>query len=227
MIVRSHLFANSFLGCVVPLSSSRLKHILLVDPDEAFGQVLQQVLGPGYSLQRASSVETGINKLDAKELDVVLLNLDLQTSPNAPGSCALLQAAEQRAGDLPVIAYGWDKRRERAMEALQHGAVDFLEHPLDVQELRFALDAAYRRATLARDLNDARKLLPSAHVEGLLGNSPAIDEYNKVVRKVAGVFTTVLITGESGTGKGVVAQAHRLSQRAERPLVAFSPSFVS
>jgi DNA-binding NtrC family response regulator len=212
-------------GRQLPTSNQCVKHILLVDADEAFSQVLQQVLGSGYALRRASSVEAGISQLDDKDLDVVLLNLDLQAdSPIAPGFRALLQTVAERAVDLPVIAYGWDKLRERGMEALQHGAVDFLEHPLDVQELKFALDAAYRRATLARDLAEAQNLLPSAHVEGLLGNSPAMDQVNEMVRKVAGVFTNILITGESGTGKGVVAQAiHRLSQRADWPLVAFSP----
>ena len=209
----------------MPNSNDRVKRILLVDRDEAFGQVLQQVLGTGYAVRRAASVEIGISQLDARELDVVLLNLDLPTdSDTAQGSSSLLLAAAERAVDLPVIAYGWDKLRQRGTEALQQGAVDFLEHPLDVQELKFALDAAYRRAALARDLTEAQNLLPSAHVEGLLGNSQAMGQVNEIVRKVAGVFTNVLITGESGTGKGVVAQAiHRLSQRANRPMIAFSP----
>src|SRR5207245_5340335 len=65
--------------------------------------------------------------------------------------------------------------------------------------------------------------LCSTHVEGLLGNSEAMEQVNELIRKVAGVFTTVLITGESGTGKGVVARAiHGLSPRADKPFVAFS-----
>jgi DNA-binding NtrC family response regulator len=210
----------------VPDSNHRIKHILLVDPDEAFGRVLQQVLGSGYALQSALSVEAGISQLDAEELDVVLLNLDLPSDrATSQDSRALLEATSERAADLPVIVYCCDKLRKRGIEALQHGAVDFLEHPLDVRELKFALDAACRRANLARDLTEAQNLLPSAHVEGLLGNSPAMEQVNEMVRKVAGVFTNILITGESGTGKGVVAQAiHRLSRRANRPLVAFSPS---
>src|SRR6185437_7965211 len=79
------------------------------------------------------------------------------------------------------------------------------------------------RTTLARDLAAAQKFLVSNRVEGLLGNSKAMDEVHDIVTKVAPVHTSVLITGESGTGKGVVAKAiHNLSQRVNKPFVAFS-----
>jgi len=200
------------------------KRILLVDPDEAFGQVLQEVLGAGYTLRRVSTVETGIGHLDTRELDVVLLNLDQNNGRStAEDSRALLRAASERADAPPVIAYSWDARREKAVAALQHGAVDFLEQPLDIQALKFALDGACRRATLTRDLAAAQKFLSPTRVEGLLGNSAAMEQVHEVVRKVAGVHTSVLITGESGTGKGVVARAvHNLSQRVDKPFVAFS-----
>ncbi|HLQ52286.1 MAG TPA: sigma-54 dependent transcriptional regulator [Terriglobales bacterium] len=204
--------------------SSYSRHILLVDPDEVFGHVLQQVLGTGYSLRQVSTVVTGISLMDASEVDVALLNLDLQNgNPSAEDPLALVRLASERDLAPPVIAYGWDTRRKKAIEAFQHGAVDFLEQPLDVQALKFALDAAYRRATLTRELGAVQKLLASSHVEGLLGNSKAMARVNEVIRKVAGVFTNVLITGESGTGKGVVARAiHNLSPRANKPFVAFS-----
>src|SRR5712692_2609625 len=155
------------------------KHILLVDPDEAFGRVLQQVLGAGYALRRVSTVETGISQLDAQELDVVLLNLDLQHASSSAQD-SVLRAASERAAAPPVIAFGWDARHETAMEALQQGAVDFLQQPLDIQELKFALDGACRRAALARDLAIAQKFLSSAHVEGLLGTSAAMEQVNEL-----------------------------------------------
>lgn len=200
------------------------KNILLVDPDETFGGVLQRVLGAEYRLRPVSSVETGISQLDGEGVDVVLLNLDPRNGSSiAQDSRALLQAAAERVAAPPVIAYSWDTRRQTAMEAFRLGAVDFLEQPLDIQELKFSLDGAYRRAALARDLAMAQSLLAPGHVEGLLGNSRAMDQVNELIHKVAGVFTTVLITGESGTGKGVVARAiHHLSPRANKPFVAFS-----
>ena len=204
--------------------SSYIKHILLVDPDEVFGQVLQQVLGTGYKLRRVSTVQTGISLLDATEVDVALLNLDLRNGDaSTEDPMGLVRVASERELAPPVIAYGWDTRRKKGIEAFQHGVVDFLEQPLDVQALKFALDAAYRRATLARELGAAQKLFSSSRVDGLLGNSKAMARVNEVIRKVAGVFTNVLITGESGTGKGVVARAiHNLSPRANKPFVAFS-----
>src|SRR5437899_12053942 len=175
------------------------KHILLVDPDEAFGQVLQQVLGANYVLDRAPDAGRAVALLGDKGLNVILLNLDLQNGGADP--CALLKALSERESAPPVIAFGWDSRRKNALEALRNGAVDFLEQPLDVQALKFALDGACRRAALARDLDAAQKFLSSMHVEGLLGNSEPMEQVNEVVGKVAGVHTSVLITGESGTGK--------------------------
>jgi len=195
------------------------KHILLIDRDEAFAHMLQKVLGESYSLRHASNVESAMAELHAKDLDVILLNLDLEAGDSFP----LLRVASERTTAPPIIAFGWDARRKRAIQAFREGAVDFLEQPLDIQELKFALDAAHRRDTLARDLADAQTFLPSAHVEGLLGNSKAMGPVNDIIRKVAGVFTSVLITGESGTGKGVVAKAiHSLGARAGKPFVAFS-----
>jgi two-component system, NtrC family, response regulator HydG len=193
------------------------KNILLIHQDEAFGHVLQRVLGDGYSLRHAPSMERAMSDIHAKNLDVILLNLDIgDSSP-------LLRAAAERVTSPPIVAFGWDARRKRAIQAFGEGAVDFLEQPLDIQELKFALDAAYRRETLARDLADAKTFLPSVHVEGLLGNSKAMGPVNDVICKVAGVSTSVLITGESGTGKGVVANAiHNLGARAGKPFVAFS-----
>ena len=197
-----------------------------MDPDEAFGHVLQTVLGSGYELQRIPTVEKGISQLEAKDLDVILLNLD--SPPNGPGAQDprdLLRAASVRGLTPPVIVYSWDARPGRALEAFQLAAADFLEQPLDVRELKFALDAACRRTSLTRDLAAAKRFLQTTPVEGLLGNSKAMEQVNEIIRKVADVATTVLITGESGTGKGVAARAiHKLSPRAERPFVAFSPS---
>lgn len=202
------------------------KRVLLVDADEAFGDVLQGVLGDNFVLLQASSVTDGSAQIETQDVNVVLLNMDLPDDAQAQEEIrGLLRVAGDRSAEIPVIGYSWDKRRQKAAQALKEGVFDFIEQPLDVQALKFALDRAWRRAMLGRELADARRILRASHVEGLLGNSKAMEQVNDIVRKVAGVFTSVLVTGESGTGKGVVAQAiHRLSPRAKKPFVAFSAS---
>ncbi len=205
------------------------KRILLVDPDEAFGRILKDVLGTDFELRQVSSAEAGIALLenDGKDVDMILLNLDHTGSRPLPGqdSRALLEISAERDFAPPVIAYGSDERREIAADAIWHGAFDFFAQPLDVLELKVALERAYRRVMLVRELAAVRELVPFTHVEGLLGNSKSMERVNETIRKVAGVTTTVLVTGESGTGKEVAARAiHHLSPRAAKPFVAFSPS---
>jgi two-component system response regulator HydG len=200
--------------------SSEQKTVLLIDADEVLGQVLQPLLGDGYELLQELSVTAATLALDSETIDAVLLNLD---APDHRENSRLLQAASNRDQALPVIAYSWEAGGQKALNAFKQGAFDTLSQPLDVQQLRFALDRACRRSALARELADTRRLLGTSQLEGLLGNSKAMERVCEVTRKVADVFTTVLITGESGTGKGVVAQAiHRMSPRSAKPFVAFS-----
>jgi DNA-binding NtrC family response regulator len=196
------------------------KSILVVDPDEAFAPVLQPLLGEQYLLQQHSSITSAIAEFHRAVPDAILLNLDSVTQNE---SSLLLRSATDRVMPLPVIAYSWQVGGQKLLNAFKDGVFDTLSQPLDVQQLRFALERAVRRSELARELVETRRLLSTSRVEGLLGNSKPIERVSEVTRKVAEVFTTVLITGESGTGKGVVAQAiHALSARGDKPFVAFS-----
>jgi DNA-binding NtrC family response regulator len=198
-----------------------VKRVLLVDPDEAFGNVLQEVLGvDGYSINQVPNSQSAVKEINSGETDVILLNLEC-------GKEKVPHFLVRTASDLPfappIISFGWGKHSASALELFQDGAVDFLEQPLDVQELRFAINRACRRADMGRELAAAQRMLCSNRVEGLLGNSKPMDRVNDIIHKVAGVCTTILITGDSGTGKEVVANAiHRLSARANKPFVAFS-----
>ena len=197
--------------------------ILLVDSDEAFGRALKQVLGAEYSLQLESSIPAACARFDADSTDAILLNLDLPSIEAADGPRELLRAASDRTVPLPVIAYSLEARGEKGLEAFREGALDILDQPLDVQQLKFALERACRRGALARDLAETHRLLETTRIEGLQCSSESMAQVGQVIRKVSEVLTTVLITGESGTGKGVVAQAiHRLSERRNEPFVAFS-----
>jgi DNA-binding NtrC family response regulator len=207
------------------MSNSEPKNILLVDSDEAFGQVLKQVLGSDYLLRQVSSPQQAIVKLDGESPDAILVNFDVPPELEAEADFGrLFHAASEKEVPVAVIAYSWDGRGQRAQEAFRAGAFDILEQPLDIQQLKFALDRACRRLQLSRELATAQKLLNTTRIDGLLGSSRAIERVDEVARKVAEVqTTTVLITGESGTGKGLVAQAiHRMSPRSAKPFVAFS-----
>jgi DNA-binding NtrC family response regulator len=206
-----------------PTTVEKLKHVLLVDPDEAFGNVLDEVLAEaGYTIHQVVTPEAALRELGNDHHDVVLLNVDMGAN-HAPSYDELLRKAADISESVPIITFGWARKSNATLELFQHGAVDFLEQPLDIQELRFAINRACRRAEIARELAAAQKILTSSRVEGLLGNSKPMVRVHDMILKVAGVFTTVLITGDSGTGKEVVAKAvHRMSARANKAFVAFS-----
>lgn len=203
--------------------SPNARRVLLVDPDEAFGNVLDEILGSeGYIIRQVLTPQAALPEIDNGQSDIILLNVD-RWIEGAAGNSEFLRATAELTISLPIISFGWEKRSKAAIDVFRNGGVDFLEQPIDVQELRFAINRACRRSEMAHELAAAQRLLTGARVEGLLGNSKPMGRVHDVIHKVADVFTTVLITGESGTGKEVVANAvHRMSTRSNKPFVAFS-----
>src|SRR2546428_399190 len=217
---------------IAPMSTDgkipvHVKQLLIVDPDDRFAVILKTALGTAYSLDHVSNIDDGIARLKQNDVDVALLNWDWPKSgPPMSLKCQeFLDEAGSVTAQIPVLVFTWDRRRECAMEIVRQGAFDVFLQPLDVLELKFALDRAYVRTTLHRDLSAARALAPFSHVAGMIGNSKNMQRIYELVTKVAAVFTTVLIRGESGTGKELVARAiHRMSPRVDKPFMAFSPS---
>jgi two-component system response regulator HydG len=204
------------------LSNNAVEHknILLIDPDEAFCQVLQPLLNRDYLLLQEATLSLALAAFDSKSPDAVLLNLDAFEQEQ---NIAILRSANDRSVPLAVIGYSWQSNGSKVLNAFREGAFDTLSQPLDVQQLRFALDRACRRSTLARELSETRRLLGGSRIAGLLGNSKVMEHVSEITQKVAEVFTSVLITGESGTGKGLIAQAiHHLSPRADKHFVSFA-----
>jgi two-component system, NtrC family, response regulator HydG len=220
MCLVSNLELRKGVALGSPSFGDRVKRVLLVDPDEAFGNVLQEVLGEsGYSIRQVFAPQPAMAEIANRDIDAILLNITSEEHSQR----FLLRSASELPSAPPIIIFGWGKHSASALQLFRDGAVDFLEQPLDVQELRFAINRACRRAAITRELAAAQQILGSSRIDGLLGNSTAMDRVNDVIRKVASVFTTVLLTGESGTGKGLVAKAiHQLSTRVNKPFVAFS-----
>ena len=101
---------------------NRSRQILLIDPDEVFCQVLQDVLGTAYKLRRVSTAKAGASRLDSADVDVILLNLDLQNGPAANEDIlTLVRLTSEQKFAPPMIVYGWDTRRNKAVEGSSPG----------------------------------------------------------------------------------------------------------
>ena len=209
-------------------SSEPIKRIFIVDPNSQFSIMLRSVLGKGYNVEQVRTIQDGAERLRGAQVDVVLLNWDWPKKEKKAGE--LCQELLKQAGSLsvavPVVAMTSNDKRETAMQIIAQGAYDVFTQPLNVFELKHGIDRAFGLVTLARALAEARGTAAAfGRIPGLVGNSKPMQRVYDLIQKVAGVSTAVLIRGESGTGKEVVARAmHRLSPRAEKPFMTFSPS---
>lgn len=207
-------------------ASDAVKRILIVDPNSRLSAMLRSVLGRGYDIEQVASIAEGIVHLTGS-VDVVLLNWDGRKKEERKAGEVwqdLLRRAASLPAAVPVVALTSDERRETAMQIIAQGAYDLFTQPLNVFELKHAIDRAHELVTLKRTLAEARGAA-FGHVAGLVGNSKPMLRVAELIQRVAGLATPVLITGQTGTGKEAVARAiHRLSPRAEKPIVVFSPS---
>ena len=190
--------------------------VLIIDDDSAFRFAMAKALRrAGYSVSEATSGEEAVEVLRNREPpDIALLDLKMK---GIGGLEVLRRCGPIRTSVIVLTGHGTVKA---AVEAMQLGAFSFLEKPVDADVLRPLLG----QALLERGPGEPGR---STDAIPLIGVSPAIEEVRKFIRTVAPTNDTVLVFGETGTGKEVVArQIHTQSNRASRPFVAMNAACV-
>jgi DNA-binding NtrC family response regulator len=192
----------------------RRGHVLVVDDETAILGTLKKALTlEGYSVDVAGGVALAEERLRKGNYDVVLLDVAL---PDGDG-VALLERIRAAGNDVAAIVMSGHGSIEAAVRATRLGALDFLEKPLSTDRLLLVVDNAIR---LLRAEAEATLLKTEAgHFDDLVGESPPMVQLRAQITRAARSAAAVLVTGERGTGKELVARAiHRSSPRAQGPL---------
>ena len=191
--------------------------ILVVDDERYVRDSLVELLGlEGYACAAAGSMPEALEQLGGFDPAVVLTDLSMPS-----GDGLELLAAIRRAGStVPVVLMTGVGTVRDAVAAIQGGAYDFLQKPVDQGQLRLLLKRAVELQELVREVHSLRARASGTHGRALLGSSSAMARVRQAIEQVAQTDATVLVTGESGTGKELAAeQVHLRSARSRKPLV--------
>jgi two-component system response regulator AtoC len=191
------------------------RRILIVDDEPSIRKVLAAHLKRmGHEVDTAEDGAAAISQLEHELFHLVVSDLKM---PVVDGM-SLLRWVESNQPGLPLILITAHGTIETAVEALKHGAFDYVTKPFDLVELEGIVKKAL--ATEQRNAGHLHAPPGRAAERAMIGTTPQMREVLRLVDKVAPSPTTVLVTGESGTGKELVARAlHERSDRAERPFV--------
>jgi two-component system, NtrC family, response regulator PilR len=202
-----------------------VKHLLFVE-DEALlrSAIAAQLSDRGYAVQEAGSGEEALDKLSEFAFDIIITDLRL---PGIDGS-ALVEAAVGRYPDIVAIVVTGYGTVKDAVEAIKRGAWDFVSKPFQIEELLLALDAAMEQRRLKSENAYLRAQLDERHrFEGIVGKSRPMERLFHLLESVAPTNSTILISGETGSGKEVVARAiHHNSPRRMHRFVALNCSAI-
>src|SRR5262245_42476253 len=196
-------------------------HILLVEDDRGHAEVIREVLeAAGHTVTPASSGEEGLRALERPGIDLVVTDLRLQGRDGLEvvARCRDLRGERETPQCVVVTGYG---TVEGAVQAMQAGALHFLQKPLDVGILRETVRSAAERIALERRNRELQSAVDKAFAfPGILGETQAMERVLDVMNQIVDTDASVLILGESGTGKEMVAQAlHRAGPRRRGPFV--------
>lgn len=189
--------------------------ILVVDDEQSMRQLLEISLErDGSAVTAVDSAEKALNELGENVFDIVVQDIRM---PGMDG-VSLLKLIQDRTPETPVIMMTAYSTRETAMNAMRFGARDYIEKPFDVEELKLRIrNILEKRDVMRRDGGDDLSGF------GVIGKSSVMRRVVDMIRTVAGTDNTVLITGESGSGKEVVAKAiHYSSNRSAQPFIAIN-----
>src|SRR5262245_14235256 len=206
-----------------------MSHVLIVDDEEAVCWTLQKALGRlGHHVAVAPSAEAAFRLVAKQNPDAIVLDVRL---PGLDGLSALGKLREMTR-DAPIIVVTAFGNLSTAVRAVEGGAFDYLAKPFDLDQALDTVARALKRRELTQTPNDAHVAESAAPPEEMVGASAAMQNVFKRIALVAPREACVLITGESGAGKELVARAvHRYSARRDRPflpvhIAALNPNLV-
>lgn len=189
--------------------------ILIIDDDKAIRKTLTEILRyEGYKVDEAADGEEGLRKFSSTAYDLVLCDVKM---PKMDG-IEFLEKSKVINPDVPIIVISGHGNIETAVEAVKKGAFDFISKPPDLNRLLITLRNALDKQTLVRETKVLKRKV--GMVKDIIGNSKLIISVKDTIDKVAPTGARILITGENGVGKELVARwIHEKSNRNKGPMV--------
>ena len=189
--------------------------ILIIDDEKAIRKALTEILSAeGYKTEEAGDGEEGLKKFKERSYDVVLCDIKM---PKLDGIEFLQKATESNA-DVPVIMISGHGNIETAVDAVKKGAFDYISKPPDLNRMLITIRNAMDRSSLVTETKVLKRKVN--RVQDMIGESNPIKKIKETIEKVAPTDARILITGENGVGKELVARwVHEKSSRASGQLV--------
>jgi two-component system, NtrC family, nitrogen regulation response regulator NtrX len=192
-----------------------MSNILIIDDEKAIRKTLSEILSyEGYKIEEAGDGEEGLRRFRDKTFDVVLCDIKM---PKLDG-IEFLDKVRETNPDVPVIMISGHGNIDTAVEAVKKGAYDYIAKPPDLNRLLITIRNAMDKTTLVAETKVLKRKV--SKVEEMIGESAPIQKIRDTIDKVAPTEARLLITGENGVGKELVAKwVHEKSNRASGPLV--------
>jgi len=191
------------------------QNILVIDDEKAIRKTLGEILTfEGFTVDEAADGIEGAKKIKENSYDCILCDIKM---PKMDG-LEVLQVAREEKPDIPFIVISGHGNIETAVDAVKKGAYDYISKPPDLNRLLITIRNAMDKKSLVTETKQLRKRISRGYE--MIGNSEAMLRIHETIAKVAPTDARVLITGENGVGKELVAhRIHELSVRASGPLV--------
>lgn len=190
-------------------------HILVTDDEKAIRNTLEEILQfENYKVSTVDSGQSALDFVDQHSIDLMFLDIKMQ----GMDGIETLKKLREAGHEFPVIMISGHGTIEIAVEATKMGAYDFLEKPPDLNRLLISVRNALSQQDLRREYKQIKKKLPKP--QEIIGESKAIKKIKSLIDKVAPTQSRVLVTGENGTGKELVAKwIHEKSSRSTGPFI--------
>ncbi len=192
-----------------------MAQILIIDDERSIRNVLKDILtNEGFKVEEAADGEEGLKKFNANSYDLVLCDIKM---PKLDG-LEFLDNIIQANSEVPVIMISGHGNIETAVDAVKKGAYDYISKPPDLNRLLITIRNALDKNNLVKEAKVLKRKV--SRVQEIIGNSDAINKIKETIEKVATTDARVLVTGENGTGKELVARwLHEKSNRSNGPII--------